>query len=293
MLSDRPYMNQDYSRERTSVHVWLVAGLAAAFILELILLSPWWPSGQQAVAALVMTIPALKAGHAWVLLTHALIHDNTNPFHIAFVALMLFFIGRDLTPVLGPRRLVGVFVGSILLGALAWTGVHWWNPAGGYFGASAGVLGLLVVSACVFPDSQLSFLFIPTAFRMRHFVWVLAGLDGFGLLLYEIRGAAAPFSLAPSAHLGGMLAGWLYYRFFHARDGWDRAERSFLRLPSWLRRKPANSSEAHFQVKLSERAGLRSEVDRILDKINSHGFGSLTPEEKRLLDEAKDLLSRR
>jgi hypothetical protein len=33
-------------------------------------------------------------------------------------------------------------------------------------------------------------------------------------------------------------------------------------------------------------------VDRILDKINSHGFGSLSPEEKRLLDEAKDLLSR-
>jgi len=33
-------------------------------------------------------------------------------------------------------------------------------------------------------------------------------------------------------------------------------------------------------------------VDRILDKINSHGFGALTVAEKRVLDEAKDLLSR-
>jgi hypothetical protein len=33
-------------------------------------------------------------------------------------------------------------------------------------------------------------------------------------------------------------------------------------------------------------------VDRILDKINSHGFSALTPEEKRILDDAKDMLSR-
>jgi len=35
------------------------------------------------------------------------------------------------------------------------------------------------------------------------------------------------------------------------------------------------------------------EVDRILDKINSHGFASLTAQEKRVLDEARESLSRR
>jgi hypothetical protein len=34
-------------------------------------------------------------------------------------------------------------------------------------------------------------------------------------------------------------------------------------------------------------------VDRILDKINSQGFGSLTAEEKQLLAEAKDRMKRR
>jgi hypothetical protein len=33
-------------------------------------------------------------------------------------------------------------------------------------------------------------------------------------------------------------------------------------------------------------------VDRILDKINSQGFGSLTDEEKQILDHAKDILNK-
>jgi hypothetical protein len=47
------------------------------------------------------------------------------------------------------------------------------------------------------------------------------------------------------------------------------------------------------QIDLTRREDLRAEVDRILDKINSDGFGALTADEKRLLDDARDLLSRR
>ncbi|WP_414664416.1 DUF6576 domain-containing protein [Horticoccus sp. 23ND18S-11] len=38
---------------------------------------------------------------------------------------------------------------------------------------------------------------------------------------------------------------------------------------------------------------LRAEADRILDKINSHGFAALTADEKRVLHEARNLLSRK
>jgi hypothetical protein len=34
-------------------------------------------------------------------------------------------------------------------------------------------------------------------------------------------------------------------------------------------------------------------VDRILDKINERGFGSLTADEKRVLDEAREVLGPR
>ncbi len=43
----------------------------------------------------------------------------------------------------------------------------------------------------------------------------------------------------------------------------------------------------------ASRDALRAEVDRILDKINLHGFGSLTPAEKRVLDDARQHLNHR
>ena len=292
MLSDRPYMNENYPRERTSAHIWLIAIIGAAFVLELVLLSPWWPAGQKLVSDLVLTTTSLRAGHLWTPLSHALIHDNSNPFHILFIACSLYFLGRELTPVLGSKRLLVVFFTSLLTGALVWTAVHWVN-GGAHFGATAGVLGLFVVLAGVYPDHQLSFLLVPVALRPKHLIFGLLFLDLFGLVLYEILGSPAPFGLAPSAHLGGMLAGWVYYRFFHSHDGWDRASFSLFKMPAWLRRRSqAKAPTPGVKFNLNQRSGLRSEVDRILDKINSQGFGSLTHEEKRLLDEAKDLLSR-
>jgi hypothetical protein len=88
-----------------------------------------------------------------------------------------------------------------------------------------------------------------------------------------------------------MLAGWLYFRFLHARAGWDRA--AGFALPSWLRvgSGPRPVSAPAFGRRRPA-ATLRADVDRILDKINSQGFGSLSDEEKRTLDEAKDMLSK-
>jgi hypothetical protein len=70
-----------------------------------------------------------------------------------------------------------------------------------------------------------------------------------------------------------------------------RAWGADIELPRWFRlRKKA--AAPRFQVNLTNRTDLRAEVDRILDKINSEGFGALNEEEKRLLDEARDLLGR-
>jgi hypothetical protein len=65
-----------------------------------------------------------------------------------------------------------------------------------------------------------------------------------------------------------------------------------LELPAWLKRKKSEKRTTSYKVNITPHGDLKTEVDRILDKINSAGFGALTDEEKRLLDEAKDLLSR-
>jgi membrane associated rhomboid family serine protease len=272
------------------MHIWLISVLGAAFVLELVLMSPWWPAGGRLVSALVLTPAALQGGEVWRLLTHSLLHDSHSPFHILFVLFSLYYIGTELVPLLGARRFLAVYLATLVGGALAWSGIHW-VYGGAYLGASAAVVGMFVVLALIYPDREMRLLFLPVSFRARQMLWGLIAIDVFGLVLYEILGANAPIDFSPSAHLGGMLVGWLYFRFLHANNGWDRA--AGLSLPAWLRRKQptAQAAAIHSQLDGSSR-NLRAEVDRILDKINSHGFGSLTEAEKRVLDDAKDMLSR-
>ena len=119
-------------------------------------------------------------------------------------------------------------------------------------------------------------------------------LDLAGFAFYEVLGAASPFGVAHSAHLGGMFAGWIYFRYVHDRAwtfiGARRQANSSRRTVAT--EFPADEADDSAELPTANR-NLRAEVDRILDKINSEGFGALTPEEKRLLDSAKDLLSRR
>ena len=294
MLTDRPYM-RDYPKRNTSAVVWLVAALVAAFVIELVLLSPWFGSvGNNLVSQLALTIRSLQSGQLWTLFTHSLLHSTSNPFQILFTILGLIFIGREVEPLLGSRRFFAVYCGALLLGALSWTAVHWIH-GGIHIGATAGVMGLFVVLACLYPNQEISFLIlflVPVTVRPKYLALGLLALNLFGLALYEIPGTSAPFDYAPSVHLGGMLAGWIYFRYFHANNGWDRAPS--LELPAWMRRdaKVSTKSPIEVQKKGKPAANLRAEVDLILDKINSQGFGALTEDEKRILDEAKDMLSR-
>ena len=283
-------MRNSYNREGTSINIWLISVLGAAFVLELVLMSPWWPAGGRFVSDLVLTTSGAQGGQVWRLLTHSLLHDSHNPFHILFVLITLYYIGNELVPLLGPKRFLAVYLGTIIGGALTWSAVHWLH-GGAYIGAGAGVVGLFVVQTAVYPDREMRLLFLPVSFRARHILWALIVVDIFGLALYEMLGSTAPIDFAPSAHLGGMLVGWLYFRFLHANNGWDRA--AGLSLPAWSRRrKPAQQAAALKVNPDGSPRNLRAEVDRILDKINSQGFGALSEAEKRVLDEAKDMLSR-
>ena len=41
-------------------------------------------------------------------------------------------------------------------------------------------------------------------------------IDLIGLVFYEIPSGTAPLGLTPSASLGGMLAGWLFFHFLYS-----------------------------------------------------------------------------
>ena len=122
-------------------------------------------------------------------------------------------------------------------------------------------------------------------------------------LLYAVLGIAAFFTLVPSdpaiahaAHLGGLLFGMAFiFLGFHREFGKLDKLRSLMparkESPSAA---PRKILQADFG-KSSPPTGQASsqQVDAILDKINSHGLKSLTAEERRILEAARQKMDGR
>ncbi|MBL9199643.1 MAG: rhomboid family intramembrane serine protease [Opitutaceae bacterium] len=247
----------------------------------------------------------MKATWGATVLSHALLHSSRFILHGLANGLLLFFLGRELVPLLGARRFLGLLVAANLVGALAWLALHWQRPGDVHLGVTAGVCGLLVVFAAFNPQQRVDFLLFflwPVTLKARHIVMTWLGLDLLGLFLHEIPATPLPLGLglSHSAHLGGMIAGLVYFRFVHHAGWFNPLDRDVATLPAWLPgRAEAVAAPATATAGLdaappaTSPAELRAEVDRILDKITSEGLASLTPAERRLLDEARHNLPRR
>jgi membrane associated rhomboid family serine protease len=297
MLSDRNYMRDGYGQRNSSVLVWLLSALISGFVLQLVFHGLL---GGRAGAAFdrlfALGVDGIRNGHVWTLVSYSFLHD-TGPLvllHLLFNCLGLWFLGRELLPLLGSRRFLWLWFGAVFLGGVLWTATNW-RVGGQVIGASAGVAGLLVAYGCIHPNQRMTLLlfFIPVTVVAKYLVLVSVGIDLIGFVFFEVFGGDSPFGWAHSAHLGGMAAGWLYFRYVHTREWQTPDAAPQVELPRWFKKtQSAAVPPAPYKVNLVSRETLRAEVDRILDKINSEGFGALTPEERRRLDEARDLLSK-
>jgi len=78
-------------------------------------------------------------------------------------------------------------------------------------GASGAVFGLLLAYARLFPSRTLILLFPPIPMPAPVFVAVYGALD----LLFGVTGTQA--GIAHFAHLGGLLGGFIFMRFWRTR----------------------------------------------------------------------------
>jgi len=288
-------MRDDYQRERTSFLTWLLCGLIAGFVVQKVF--EVWLTSSAFAEFVGLSAAAVKHGYVWTLLTYPLLHNGT--FHLLVLVLSIYFVGRELAKHIGESRLAWLAATSTLVGGLCWFAVHF-NRGGEVWGATPILWCYFTVFACMFAEREISFLIffvLPVTTRPKYILWVMLGLDLLGFLFSELpTGARLSVGDVPySAHLGAILVGWLYYRYVREGNWLALRPRTEIELPRWMKRpKKAAAALPVYQVNVSSpRDDLRAEVDRILDKINSQGFGSLTPQEKRVLDEAKDQLSRR
>lgn len=295
-IYSRPYMRPDDSSRSTSFDAvkWLLIVLGAAYLVQMVF-KVWFAPTYKPLMQWVELAPTFFAGGRFhTLLTYGLLHGSL--FHILFNALGLYFAGRALQARLGPTRLIELFIFSVLVGGVAWLAVSWTFHEGGgrLMGASAGVFGYLSLFALHTWRETVRFFFwfIPVSLTGQQIFYLLLGIQAFFFFFNEIApGEMSMSGVAYSAHLGGFAVGYLYHRFFCERQPlWDT-----LGLGQ-RRRKPrsggAKVTVGRYTVNLSKKPTreVRAEVDRILDKINQGGFGSLTDAEKKYLDDAKDIL---
>jgi len=301
MLSDRSYMRAPSGRTPPSVLTWFLGILVAVFIVQSVSVAQIWLDYG------ALSAGGIRHGKVWTLFTYALLHGGLA--HLLINGLGLFFFGRELEAALGSRRFVQALFATALGGALVWLALHF-RRSDSVIGASGILMGLLTIYACLYPRRPLTmllFFVIPVTLQPMWIVALFGGIDLLGLVFWELPGHGSLYGVAHSAHLGGLAAGWLFYQLFVARSQpFMSGAASAIEPPAWFRRR-APRPPAAYTVNLSpppaaarpsppvptSRDSLRAEVDRILDKINLHGFGALTPEEKRVLDEARQHLNPR
>lgn len=277
-----------------AVYVLEFFGPLATLILEYLAL---WPSR------------VVGSGFVWQLATYLLVH-SIHPLHLVFNMLAVWMFGGAIESHWGSRRFLWYYVGTgvaagvcVVLAALVAGGQEMLLPT---IGASGAVFGLLVAFGMLFPEDTVLFIVFPM--RAKHFVLLLIAIE-MAILL-----GASSSTTSPVAHLGGALVGWLYLKFSWRVGNWYKASfgpRSKLKVvPREVRETrrpvmrdvvpsapsmvpPSRVVEAPRPRVSAEEALIQKRADEILDKIAREGMGSLTREERGILNKHSQILKQR
>jgi membrane associated rhomboid family serine protease len=223
--------------------------------------------------------PHAALARPWTAVTYMFLHGSF--LHVAFNMLMLFFFGPRVEERIGARSFAVFYLVCGLGGAILSLGLLLTSPVGTVVGASAAVLGVALAFAMFWPDAPIFVFPLPVPIKAKWLVTFLAAVN----LIAAVSGTND--GIAYLAHVGGLLAGFLYLRISNSLSR---------RTPVTITRTPLASAAALAKRRNVERAeaaperrprnrALDDEVDRVLDKISASGLDSLTPGERRLLDE--------
>lgn len=194
----------------------LIIANVVVYLLESVMgnaLFQWfalWPGAGPGLAALPILTP-------WQLVTYSFLHGGL--MHVGFNMFALWMFGAEVERVWGPRRMAMAYFASVVSGAVAQllVGGLFVATGGPVIGASAGVFGILLAYALIFPNRTIVLLIPPIPMPARVFVLLYAGLE----LVLGVTGTQE--GVAHFAHLGGLLGGWLVYKYGRARPGnWRR-----------------------------------------------------------------------
>ena len=231
------------------------------------------------------SLESVMSGLVWTFFSYSFLHEG--PLHLLFNILGIHFISRNIEYSLTRDSYIMLFLLSVLFGSITWLA---FNLDGGFLiGTSAFVMASLTRFCLMRPDNPITFLLffvLPLSLKPRYLLLGVVGLELYGFIFSELQNTS---NIAHSAHLGGMIAGFILSTSF----GKSIVLPKFSFKPS--KTKSSNQKSAvsvtDYSIDSEVTDDLEIQVDKILDKINEKGFGSLTDREKSLLEKAKSLFN--
>jgi membrane associated rhomboid family serine protease len=297
-------INETYDLEPESIQPrypavkWLLGLNVGVYLVQLTLVDP------ERVFATLGLSPENIPTAWWTVVTYMFVH--VGPLHLALNMATLWMFGARLESAWTTRSFVYFYLWCGIGGAIA----HLlFARDASLVGASAGVSGVLMAYGLRWPEDRVYlFGFIPTRSR-----WLVAWM-----IVINIAIGLTPQTLIGwKAHLGGLAFGWLFLNAGSLGAGGMR--RWVASIPDDPEGMPqavprhrtavrergdgideaiaeGNAAAANEERELTagqerERARARM-LDRVLDKISNEGLGSLTREERAVLDESSRKLRR-
>jgi membrane associated rhomboid family serine protease len=221
----------------------------------------------------------------WTIVTYMFVHAGFG--HVFFNMLALFFFGPPLERTWGGREFITYYLVCGVGGAIAALLLVNIVGVAPMVGASAAIFGILLAFAISWPDAPI-YLWFLLPIKAKYFVGFLALLT----LYSTITASRSTGGTAHWAHLGGLVAGWLWLRYGNRiEQATDRAVVKVKKSRRGLKTVKRESTDAG-QKRTAKRkprtprtGDTLDEVNRILDKIGEKGMESLTPAELKFLNE--------
>lgn len=214
-------------------------------------------------------VPSLALVRPWTFVTYMFLHGS--PMHLLFNMLVLFFFGSRVESRMGGTRFIQMYLVAGITGALLYLV---FSPNGDMIGASGGTFGVMLCFAAFWPRDRI---YIWGVLPIE--AWLLTGLTLLFAVFSGVTGSRD--GVAHFAHIGGAVGAYL---FLLALDRFSPAKQFRSKVakvaPTTEKALKANWRNVNLEGvhQLS-----REEVNRILDKINAEGIGSLSAEEKLFL----------
>ncbi|MFI5346976.1 MAG: rhomboid family intramembrane serine protease [Elusimicrobiota bacterium] len=225
-------------------------------------------------------IPEQLVFHRWVWQPFTYLFLHGNIWHLIFNLFALWMFGMPVEAQWGENEFLKYYFLCGFGAALTSTalGVHSTVPV---IGASGSVYGLLVAFALLYPDAVV-YLYFLIPVKAAHMAIL------FGALEFFAGATGATPGIARFAHLGGMVTGYLYIRWWWV---WKLNAKSFAKglFERDVESIPARPQPVRRAVRAAPGAASdggedqMAEVDRILDKILATGLESLTDDERDLM----------